>query len=98
MPVRIRLAKKGKIRNGRISIEYSPSGLVKSLLELGDIVVKQLEVVGNFFSPPTEGIRTTTCPPVSRAMLFGVLRSKYGSTMMILTPSRFISPINSTVC
>src|SRR2546421_1962132 len=40
------------------------------------------------FSPPTEGIRTTTCPLVSRAMLFGVLRSKYGSTMMILTPSR----------
>jgi len=53
--------------------------LVKSLLELGDVVVEQFEIVGDLFFAATEGIRTTTCPPVSRAMLFGVLRSKYGS-------------------
>jgi len=98
MPVKIKLAKKGKMRT-----EESPSNtllvsLVKRLLEPGDVVVEQLEIVVISFSPPTEGIRTTTCAPVSRAMELGVFKSKYGSTMIIFTPSRFICPINSTVC
>ena len=72
--------------------------LVKGLLELGDVVVEQLEVVGDLFFAADRRHKYDDLPAVSRAIEFGVFKSKYGSTMMTLTPSRFMSPINSTVC
>jgi len=79
----MRLARKAKSETEESPWNALLVSVVKSLLELGDVVVEQLEVVGDFLFAADRGIRTTTCPPVSRAMLFGVLRSKYGSTMMI---------------
>src|SRR5436190_13568037 len=41
---------------------------------------------------------TSTLPPVFAAIELGVFRSKYGSTMMILTFCAFIALITSSVC
>ncbi len=41
---------------------------------------------------------TSTLAPVADAIEFGVFRSKYGSTMMILTFCAFIAWMTSSVC
>src|SRR5688572_19879134 len=46
-------------------------------------VVEQREVVSRSFTPPTEGVITSTRAPASRPIALGVLGSKYGSTTRI---------------
>src|SRR6266849_3306679 len=54
MPVRMRLATKGASRKRKISIERSPELVrgVECLLQFADVVIKKLEVVGDFFFSP----------------------------------------------
>src|SRR5713226_7360475 len=51
MPVRMRLATKGASRKRKISIERSPELVrgLECLLQFADVVIKKLEVVGDFF-------------------------------------------------
>src|SRR5216683_370924 len=54
MPVRMRLATKGASRKRKISIERSPESVrgVERLLELADVVIEKLKVIGDFFFSP----------------------------------------------
>src|SRR5260370_17377795 len=54
MPVRMRLATKGASRKRKISIDRSAELVrgVECLLQFADVVIKKLEVVGDFFFSP----------------------------------------------
>ena len=40
-----------------------------------DVVIEKLEISVSSLTPPTDGIKTTTCPPTADAIEFGVRRS-----------------------